>query len=130
MGQLKRLSVGPNLVNPSAISQLYNLEELALNGCKKLPSFDKLKKLKKLCIAGSELAIVDAKYRIDDLGFLSDLIALEFLDLQHTSYKGSLDTLDSLTNLKAVSLPRVSRGRIENFKSKHKKCMIINAYEW
>ena len=130
MSQLKKLSVGSDVLSAPVISKLENLQELTLKGCKKIPDLGKLKKLKKLLIAESELSIVDGRYRLTDLGFLSGLVQLEHLDLQYTSYKGSLQELDNLPNLKSISLPRVSSNYVADFKRTHENCVILNAYEW
>jgi Leucine-rich repeat (LRR) protein len=128
LGNLKRLSVGSKGINASDIAQLANLEELYIHGCEKLPDLSRLKKLKKLAISEGELSLVRAGYRITDIGFLKHLPALEFLDLERTSYRGNLAALHGLQNLKAVSLPRVSTSEMKAFREIHKKCTVINAY--
>lgn len=130
MVELKKLIIGSKILNAKMVAKFENLEELELDGCKDLPVLKGLKKLKKLCIAENELAIVDASYRLNSLGFLHGLAQLEYLDLQHTSYRGSLAELDQLPNLKAVSLPRVSSSYLAAFKRKHPNCVILNEYEW
>jgi hypothetical protein len=127
---LKRLSFGANVTNAGAISHLKNLEELYMSGCKQLPNLSKLKKLQKLCISESELAIVDSHYRITNIGFLKDLTKLEFLDLQYTSYKGNLDALYGLKNLKAITLPPVSSSDMQAFKKTNESCVIINSFQF
>jgi hypothetical protein len=127
---LKKLSIGSKVKNASAISRLKNLEELYIRGCKQLPDLSRLKKLKKLCIAENEMAIVQAGYRITDLGFLQYLPGLEYLDLDGTSYRGDLHDLSGLQNLKAVSLPPVSSRAIPSFRDTHKNCVIINSFQF
>jgi hypothetical protein len=124
---LKRLSFGPKVLNASSVSHLKNLQELYIDGCKQIPDLSGLKNLQKLCVAESELAIVDASYRIDKLNFLKNLTKLEFLDLTYTSYKGSLKVLYGLQNLKAITLPPVSSSEVTAFKKAVRNCEVINA---
>jgi hypothetical protein len=109
---------------------LENLEELTIDIAKQIPDLSKLKHLKKLCIAESEMAIVDKSYRISNIGFLSGLASLEYADLNYTSYKGSLDALASLQHLKAITLPPVRQETMLQFKNNHKNCIIINSYQY
>jgi hypothetical protein len=127
LDNLKRLSCGPNLQNTSAVSRLVNLEELHLQECTQIPDLRRLKKLKKLFVSESELSLVDARYRTRNLDFLKHLPALEFLDLDHTSYRGSLERLYDLPNLKAVTLPPVSSDEARAFKKANQNCQVINS---
>jgi len=127
---LKRLSVGSKVTNAATISRLENLEELYIKGVKQLPDLSRLGNLKRLCIAESEMAIVNGSYRINDLDFLKALPKLEYLDLDATSYRGDLNALNGLRQLKAITLPPVSRSAMLAFKEAHTSCMIINAYQW
>jgi Leucine-rich repeat (LRR) protein len=124
---LKRLAFGPKVQDASSISRLVNLEELYLQDCKQLPDLSRLKKLKKLTVSESELALVDTRYRTRSLDFLQDLPELEFLDLNYTSYKGSLERLYNLQNLKAVTLPPVSSTEARAFEKTNKECKVINS---
>ncbi len=128
--KLEKLSCGGDLRNASVIGKLVNLKELCLNGCKGMPALAKLKQLKKLSVGESEMAIVRAGYRITNIDKLKDLTALEFLDLDFTSYKGSLDILSGLQNLQAITLPPVSRSIMQEFKKQHQNCVIINAFQY
>ena len=130
MINLKVLSVGAKIKNAAIISQLVNLKDLYINGCKQIPDLIKLKSLKILSISENELAIVDAKYRITDLQFLRELTSLQFLDLDNTSYKGSLALLNSFQNLKAITLPPVNNSVMLDFKKQHNNCIIINAFKY
>lgn len=127
---LKHLFFGSKVENAAVIARLSNLETLFMGGCKQIPDLSKLTKLKKLCIVENELALVSRKYQLTDIGVLKNLAALEFLDFELTSYRGSLDNLKSLSKLKAVTLPRVSTADMLAFKQAHKDCVVINAYEW
>ena len=130
MVNLDVLSVGANVKTADVISQLVNLKHLYINGCKQIPDLSKLKSLQILSISENELAIVDAKYRVTDLHFLKDLKSLQFLDLDNTSYKGSLALLNSFQNLKAITLPPVNSSNMLDFKNHHHNCIIINAFKY
>ena len=130
MINLKVLSVGAKIKNAAIISQLVNLKDLYINGCKQIPDLIKLKSLKILSISENELAIVDAKYRITDIDFLRDVTSLQFLDLDNTSYKGNLALLNSFQNLKAITLPPVNNSVMLDFKKQHNNCIIINAFKY
>ena len=127
---LKKLSFGSNVNSADVISQLENLEELYMNGCTKIPDLSNLKKLKKLSIGENDLSVIDANYRITSIGFLKNLPALEFLDLDNTSFKGSLDVINPLQNLKAITVPPVNTAVMQEFKKNHKDCIIINAFKY
>lgn len=128
--KLERLSCGANVKKVAVISKLVNLKDLYLDGCKEIPDLSKLTQLKKLSVGESEMAIVSAAYRITNIDFLKDLTTLEFLDLNYTSYKGSLGLLNALQNLKAITLPPVSSSIMLEFKKQHQKCVIINAFQY
>lgn len=127
---LKRLSFGGKVNTTKDISHLERLEELHVNGCRDVLSIANLKNLKKLSFTENELAIVDGSYRVASLDFLRNLNALMYLDLNHTSYKGSLHVLGELQNLRAVSLPRVSSSEATAFKNTNPDCKILNGYEF
>lgn len=127
---LKRLSFGSKVTDASAVTRLEQLEELYISGCKRLPDLSRLTAIRKLYIAESEMAIVNAGYRISNIVFLQNLKKLEYLDMSYTSYRGSLDALSALQNLQAVTLPRVSSTAMLAFKEAHKNCVIINSFEW
>jgi hypothetical protein len=127
---LKKVAFGPKISDPSPISQLINLEELYLQAGKQLPDFSRLKKLRKLTVIESELALVQASYRIDDLDFLKDLPTLEFLDLYFISYKGSLHLLNDLQHLKAVTVPPVRSTEVRSFEKANKECKVINSIQF
>jgi hypothetical protein len=57
-----------------------------------------------------------------------NLRALEFLDFNLTSYKGDLEPLNNLAQLKAVTLPRVSTANMMAFKPAHPGCVVVNEY--
>ena len=130
MVYLNVLSVGSKIKTAAIISQLVNLKHLYISGCKQIPDLSKLKSLKILSISENELAIVDAKYRITELHFLRDVTNLQFLDLDNTSYKGSLALLNSFQNLKAITLPPVNNSVMLDFKKQHNNCIIINAFKY
>ncbi len=130
MVNLDVLSVGANVKTADIISKLVNLKHLYISGCKQIPDLSKLKSLQILSISENELAIVDATYRISDLDFLRDLTSLQFLDLDNTSYKGSLAMLNSFQNLKAITLPPVNSSTMLDFKKHHNNCIIINAFKY
>ena len=130
MVNLDVLSVGAKVKTADIISQLVNLKHLYISGCKQIPDLSKLKSLQILSISENELAIVDAKYRLTDLHFLRDLTSLQFLDLDNTSYKGSLALLNSFQNLKAITLPPVNSSTMLDFKKHHNNCIIINAFKY
>lgn len=127
---LKRLSLGGKVNTTRDISHLEKLEELHVKGCREILSIGKLKNLKKLSLAENELAVVDGAYRMTNLDFLKNLNVLMYLDLNHTSYKGSLHVLGGLQNLKAVSLPPVGRSEAAAFKNTNPDCRILNSYEF
>jgi hypothetical protein len=127
---LKKLSCGSEMLNASAVSHLSNLEELYLRGCKELPNLSRLKKLRALFVAENELALVKSSYRLENIDFLKSLSSLEFLDLKYTSYRGSIDILYNLSNLKAVTLPLVKRNDVLAFKEHKKDCRVINLFEF
>lgn len=128
--KLEKLSCKGEVKNEAVISRLVNLKELYLNGFKEIPDISKLKQLKKLAVGEAEMAIVRASYRITNIDRLKDLTALEFLDLGFTSYKSNLDILSGLQALKAITLPPVSSSIMQDFKSQHETCIIINAYQY
>lgn len=128
--KLKRLCVGGQVKTTKDISHLEKLEELHLSGCRDVESIAKLKSLRWLSIAESELSVVDGSYQIASLGFLKNLSGLTHLDLDHTSYRGILNILSELRNLKAVSLPSVSSSEAAAFKKTNPDCDIINGYEF
>lgn len=128
--KLKKLSVGSDVNHQRVIFGLRNLEELSINSIRKTTQLKKLNKLKKLSLAEDELAIVDASYRITDICFLKTLTSLEFLDLRHTSYHGDLNELTDLKNLKAITLPSVSRAHVALFRQLKKDCIVINSFEF
>ncbi|MEO7174153.1 MAG: hypothetical protein ABI002_00080 [Saprospiraceae bacterium] len=127
---LEKLSVRTNAKSASAISDLIALKVLHLDGVKKILNLSKLKNLKNLLICEDELAITDGSYRIKSIDFLSSLQNLEYLDLEYTSYRGDLSQLDGLQNLKAITLPDISRSDMSAFKDHHRDCIIINAYRY
>lgn len=128
--KLENLSFGPKVENAAVLSRLTNLKSLFIDGCKEIPDLSSLKKLQQLCLIEHELALVNSRYRLNDIGFLKNLGALEFLDFELTSYKGNLEHLKGLTQLKAVTLPRVPGAEMLAFRKAHQECVIINAYEW
>lgn len=128
--KLERLSCKGDVKNEAVVSKLVNLKELYLNGFKKMPNISRLKQLKKLYVGEDEMAIVRGSYRITNINILKGLTTLEFLDLYYTSYKGSLDILNGLQNLKAITLPPVSSSVMLDFKKQHQTCVIINAYQY
>ena len=123
---LELLALGSKVKSASVISRLPGLRALYLKGCKNIPDLSKLKKLNRLSIEENELAIIDGSYRIKNIAFLSALTNLEYLDLDYTSYNGSLVPLDSLHNLKAITLPPVNTSTMLEFKKNHNNCVIIN----
>jgi hypothetical protein len=127
---LKRLSVGSNVTNAAAISRLVNLEELYIKGVKQLPDLSRLRSLKTLRIAESEMALVNGSYRINNLDFLKDLPKLEYLDLNMISYRENLSALVGLQQLKAITLPPVSSSAMLAFKEAHTGCVIINSFQF
>ena len=127
---LERLSCGPGISNEPIITKMVNLQELYLKGFTRIPEMTRCKKLQKLSVSEGEMAIVRASYRLTDLGPMKDLAALEYLDLNNSSYRGSLDVLNGLQNLKVITLPPVSTSIMEEFKKQHEKCIIINAYQY
>lgn len=127
--KLEKLSCGPGIKKEAVIARLVNLTELYLSACKKIPPIAKCKKLQKLSVSEGEMAIVRAGYRITNIDRVEDLTALEFLDLNFTSYKGNLQVLNRL-HLKAITLPPVNSTTMEEFKAQHPKCIIINAYQY
>lgn len=127
---LRALSLGSQVTDMSIIPSFKNLESLYFSGAKRIPNLSRLKKLKKLCLVESELSIVNSSYRISDIRFMKDLAALEFLDVDYTSYKGSLDELNPLQNLKAIALPPVNSSKMLEFKKEHIDCIIINAFQF
>jgi hypothetical protein len=127
---LKRLSVGSEVTNAAAIARWENLEELYIKGVKQLPDLSRLRSLKRLCIAESEMAIVSGSYRINNLDFLKALLKLEYLDLNAISYRGDLSALAGLQQLKAITLPPVSSSTMLAFKEAHASCMIINSFQF
>lgn len=130
LDKLKSLSLGYGSSDVKIVSSLENLEALYLNQIKILPNLSKLKKLKILSIFESEMALINAKYRLTSIDFLKNLSSLEFLDLDNTSYRGSLAAMDGLQHLKAVTLPGVSSMAVQAFKKQHPNCVIINLYEY
>ncbi|MEO5889324.1 MAG: hypothetical protein ABIQ31_03685 [Ferruginibacter sp.] len=127
---LRRLSVGSAVKNADAISNLENLEELHINGCREVPDLTRLKRIRKLSVSENEMAIVSAGYRITDFNFLNTLHSLKFLDLGNTSYKGNLKELDNLQFLEAITLPSIKNADMLQFKRVHKNCIIINSFQF
>lgn len=127
---LEHLSFGSTVENAAVVARLSNLKTLHITGCKQIPDLSGLKKLKALSIVENELAIVNRNYRMTHIDFLKNLSALEFLDIELTSYRGTLDNLKNLTQLKAITLSRVSTLEVLAFKQNHPDCAIINAYEF
>jgi Leucine-rich repeat (LRR) protein len=127
---LKKLSFGSGILKAPQVSRLINLEELHISGCKEMPDLSKLRNLKKLSIAEHEMAIVNSSFRINKINFLTPLTSLEFLDMQFTSYKGTLEPLLQLSNLKAVAFSPVSPSEVEAFKEKRKGCVILNDFQF
>lgn len=127
---LELLSVGSKVENASVIARLVNLKALYLSGCKRVPDLSKLKKLTRLALGENELAVIDGSYRITNIAFLEPLSNLEYLDLDNSSYRGSLSLLDSFQQLKAITLPPVSSTIMREFKEHHSSCIIINAYRY
>ena len=130
LNKLESLSFGSKVKDAAVITRLTKLKALHIAGCKQIPDLSKLQQLQALCLIEHELALVNSRYRISDIGFLKNLRALEVLDFELTSYKGSLNDLNNLTKLKAVTLPRVATSDMMAFKQAHKDCIVINAYEW
>lgn len=128
--KLEHLSFGSKVENASEITRLTNLKALHIDGCKQIPDLSNLQNLQQLCIIEHELALVNSRYRIADLGCLKNLRALEFLDFELTSYRGDLENLHNLTQLKAVTLPRVSTANMMAFKQAHPDCVVVNEYEF
>lgn len=128
--KLEYLAFGSKVKNATVITRLKNLKSLYMDGCKRIPDLSNLKKLTQLSIVEHERAIVDGSYRMNKLDFLQNLTTLEFLDLELTSYRGTLDGLKNHTHLRAVTLPRVNTSDMLAFKRDHQNCTIINAYEW
>jgi internalin A len=132
MVNLERLSVGSKVDTAPVIAGLVSLKALYLKGCRQIPDLSKLVKLKRLAVEENDIAVIDDSYRIKSIDFLKSLINLEYLDLDNTSYKGSLALLDSFQNLKAITFPPVNKAARLAFKKNHNNCVIINAsiYEW
>lgn len=128
--RLEHLSFGDRVTAADAIRHLSQLKTLHISGCKQIPDLSKLTQLQQLCVVEHELALVDGRYRMKDLGVLKHLVSLEFLDFELSSYRGSLDQLQGLQQLKAVTLPRVSTADMLAFKQAHAGCVILNAHEW
>lgn len=127
--KLRKLSFGPGIEKAPEVADLTELEELYIRGCKKVPDLGKLKKLKRLSVEEEEMAIVNSGYRIKNIEFLYDLEVLEYLDIYFTSFSGSLIALESLKNLKAVTLPSgIPDNEYREMKSKIKDVNVINAY--
>jgi len=127
---LKKLNVGSQVEKASVIATLENLEELNITGFRTIPDLSRLKKLTSLCISENELALVNRAYRMNNLDFLTGLLHLTYADLSATSYKGDLSAMDHLQHLKAVSLPAEGRSRVDEFKSTHQTCVIVNSFEF
>ena len=127
---LRRLTFGSNITSAALVSEFENLEELYIKGCRQIPDLSKLTRLKKLSIEENELAIINAEDRIANIDFLKVVPTLQFIDLDNTSYKGSLAILDNLQNLKAITLPPVNSTSMLAFKKTHPNCIIINAYQY
>jgi hypothetical protein len=127
---LRHLSFGSKVENAAAVAHLHQLENLFIDGCKNIPDLSQLSRLKQLCIVENELALVNKKYQIRDIDFLRPLSSLEFLDFELSSYRGSLEALNGLSRLKAVSLPRVSTADMQAFQQAHPSCVVLNAYAW
>jgi Leucine-rich repeat (LRR) protein len=128
--KLESLSFGSKVKAAEVVARLSNLRELYIDGCKKIPDLSKLKKLQKLCIVENEFALVNESYRILNINFLKDLLSLEYLDLELTSYRGTLEGLKPLQQLKAVTLPRVKISVMNEFQNDHQDCVIINSFEF
>lgn len=127
---LELLSVGTKVETAAVVAKMVSLKALYLRGCKQIPDLSKLKQLKKLAIGENELSIIDGSYRIKTIEFLKDLTNLEYLDLDNSSYKGSLALLDSFQHLKAITLPPVNSVTMLEFKKRHNRCVIINAFRY
>jgi hypothetical protein len=127
---LKKLSFGSNVERAPEVSRLIKLEELYIKGCKRIPNLSRLKKLRILSIAESEMSLVRDAYRTHDIGFLKSLHALEFLDLSSTSYRGDISVLYTLQHLRAVTLPSVKPSDVALFKTTRRDCVVINAYQF
>ncbi|MEO6000796.1 MAG: hypothetical protein ABIN89_28365, partial [Chitinophagaceae bacterium] len=128
--KLKKISFGSKVNKFSVVADLVNLEELYIKGCKQVPDLSNLKNLKKLSITENELVIVSSSHRITNIDFLKNVKEMEFLDFNLTSYRGSLQVLNDLPHLKAVTLPRVSRTLVSAFKKISKNCVLINSFEF
>lgn len=128
--RLENLSFGDKVKEAGVIRHLSNLKALHIAGCKQIPDLSDLTRLQKLCIVENELALVDGRYRLKDLSVLQNLVSLEFLDFELSSYRGSLEKLQNLKHLKAATLPRVSTADMLAFKQAHEGCVILNAHEW
>ncbi|MBL7809108.1 MAG: hypothetical protein JNN28_14910, partial [Saprospiraceae bacterium] len=130
LSQLENLAFGAKVKNASVLERLHNLKTLHIDGCKQIPDLSRLKNLQQLSIVENELALVNSSFRINNLDFLQNLSSLEVLDMELTSYRGSLERLKNLLQLKAVTLPRVSTADMRAFKQEHEGCRILNEYEW
>ncbi|HLP95170.1 MAG TPA: hypothetical protein VK168_14100 [Saprospiraceae bacterium] len=128
--QLEHLAFGAKVKKAAVLGRFHNLKTLHISGCQEIPDLSGLKNLQQLSIVENELALVNSSFRIKSLDFLENLPALEVLDLELTSYRGSLDALKNHSQLKAVTLPRVSSADMQAFKQAHPGCRIVNEYEW
>lgn len=126
---LESLIVRTDGKSVSGISDLTGLKVLHLDGFKKVPDLSRMSKLKNLCIREGEMSIVNSSYRITSIDFLTPSSGLEYLDLEYTSYKGGLASLNAHQNLKAITLPPVDRSAMLEFKAHHIGCVIVNAYK-
>ncbi|MBL7984718.1 MAG: hypothetical protein JNM91_06935 [Flavobacteriales bacterium] len=70
------------------------------------------------------------RYQLVDIAPFSVLKALEVLDFEMTSYRGTLDALKGLPLLNVVTLPRVSAADVQAFRAENASCVIINAHEF
>jgi hypothetical protein len=129
--KLRKLSIGSKVENADVLANFTELEELYLSGSKPpVRSIGKLKKLKKLLLTEGDLSLVNDSYRYKNLDFLENLGALEYLDINNTSYRGDLKSLGGLQKLKAVTLSAVKPSEVTDLKNINKTCRIINAFEF
>jgi len=128
---LKYLSFGSGIEKGNVVSKLVNLEELYIDGCKKLPNLRRLARLKKLCVSEGEMVVVNSSYRINKLSFLENLTQLEYLDINRTSYSGSSKEFEQLSKLKAVTFPSsMYNDDVQDFIKRNKAIKVLNAYEF
>lgn len=130
LSSLETLYFGPGVDGTQVVSQLIGLRALSMVGCDQLPDMERLDRLQRLCVVEDELAIVKRRYQLVDIAPFSVLKALEVLDFEMTSYRGTLDALKGLPLLKVVTLPRVSAADVQAFRAENASCVIINAHEF